>query len=103
MGSENQARNLLSLIGAGLNELDVLDERLSRYDEMLLVSTNFSYMSPLIVYIVITMIALILNSSLTQQHIWQMALHHRMICVTEVNFPSRDVQRSSCHDVLIPK
>ena len=38
MGSENQAKNLLALIDRGLDELDVLDKRLSNYDEMLLVS-----------------------------------------------------------------
>ena len=38
MGSENQAKNLLALIDRGLDELDILDKRLSNYDEMLLVS-----------------------------------------------------------------
>ena len=38
MGSEKQAQSLASLIDRGLDELDLLDERLSRYDEMLLVS-----------------------------------------------------------------
>ncbi|XP_065058911.1 exocyst complex component 1-like [Rhopilema esculentum] len=36
MGSEKQAQSLASLIDRGLDELDLLDERLSRYDEMLL-------------------------------------------------------------------
>eukprot|EP00112_Aurelia_sp_Birch-Aquarium-sp1_P011123 Seg2346.6 transcript_id=Seg2346.6/GoldUCD/mRNA.D3Y31 product="Exocyst complex component 1" protein_id=Seg2346.6/GoldUCD/D3Y31 len=36
MGSENQAKNLLALIDRGLDELDLLDKRLSNYDEMLL-------------------------------------------------------------------
>ena len=47
MGSEKQAQDLLSLIDRGLNELDLLDERLGRYDEMLLVCiTQENYYFP---------------------------------------------------------
>jgi len=35
MGSEKQAQNMLALIDSSLGELDTLDERLGRYDEML--------------------------------------------------------------------
>ena len=38
MGSEKQAQNMLTLIDRSLNELDVLDKRLGRYDELLIVS-----------------------------------------------------------------
>ena len=40
MGSEKQAQNMLALIDRSLTELDLLDERLGRYDEMLIVSIS---------------------------------------------------------------
>lgn len=35
MGSEQQAKDLLSLIDKSVDELDVLDNRLTKYDECL--------------------------------------------------------------------
>ena len=41
MGSEKQAKDLLTLIDRGLNEIDMLDVRLASYDEMLQVGVFF--------------------------------------------------------------
>ena len=42
MGSEQQAKDLLALIDKSIDELDVMDNRLTLYDDQLKVNTIFS-------------------------------------------------------------